>query len=156
MLMDTLQSDLNASLKAGKADRVETIRFLIAGVRNSVTNKYGAEWEKKMTDADVLAEVKKQVKTHTESIEAFTKAGRQELVEKEKVQLAVLTEFAPKEMADEDLKKILTPIAASGRTDLPAGRQDFGLLMKSAMAAVHGQADGGRVSAMLKQLSQQS
>ena len=149
MLMDKLQADLNASLKAGKAERVEAIRFLIAGIRNSVTNKYGAEWEKKMTDADILDTVKKQIKTHNESIEAFTKANRTELVEKEKGQLAVLTEFAPKEMSDEDLKKILEPIAASGEPN-------FGLLMKQAMAAVKDQADGGRVSAMLKQLSQKS
>jgi len=147
--MDKLQADLNASLKAGKAERVEAIRFLIAGIRNSVTNKYGAEWEKKMTDADILDTVKKQIKTHNESIEAFTKANRTELVEKEKGQLAVLTEFAPKEMSDEDLKKILEPIAASGEPN-------FGLLMKQAMAAVKDQADGGRVSAMLKQLSQKS
>jgi hypothetical protein len=145
MLLDTLQQDLNASLKAGKSDRVEALRFLIAGVRNSVTGKYGADWEKKMTDADVEAEVKKQIKTHNESIEAFAKAGRQELVDRESAQLAVLTEFAPKELSDDDLKKILEPIAASSE-------KNFGLLMKQAMAAVKGQADGGRVSAMLKQL----
>lgn len=145
MLIDQLQSDLTASLKAGKAQRLETLRFLISGVRNSVTAKYGADWEKKMTDADILDMVKKQIKTHNESIEAFTKAGRQELVEKEQAQLTILTEFAPKELSDEELKKILEPIAASGE-------QNFGLLMKQAMGAVKGQADGGRVSAMLKQL----
>ncbi len=152
MLTDQLQADLNASLKAGKADRVETLRFLIAGVRNSVIAKYGADWEKKITDADVIEVVKKQIKTHNESIDVFTKAGRQELVDREKAQLAVLTEFAPKEMSDDDLKKLLAPIAASAREDLPAGRQDFGLLMKQAMSAVKGQADGGRVSAVLKQM----
>jgi len=145
MLMDKLQSDLNTSLKAGAASRVETIRFLIAGVRNSVTNKYGAQWEEKMTDADVLDIVKKQIKTHNESIDVFAKAGRQELVDKEKVQLAVLTEFAPKELSDEELKKLIEPIAKSGE-------KNFGLLMKQAMGAVKGQADGGRVSALLKQL----
>ena len=149
MLIDTLQSDLNASLKAGKAARVEALRFLIAGVRNSVTNKYGAEWEKKMTDADVLDVVKKQIKTHNESIEAFTHAGRQELVDKEKGQLSVLMEFAPKELSDDELKLILAPIATSGE-------KNFGLLMKNAMAAVKGQADGGRVSALMKNLMPKS
>lgn len=145
MLMDRLQSDLNSSLKAGKSDRVEALRFLIAGIHNSVAGKYGADWEKKMTDADVEGEVKKQIKTHNESIEAFTKGGRQELVDRETAQLSVLTEYAPKELSDEDLKKILEPVASSGE-------KNFGLLMKSAMAAVKGQADGGRVSTMLKQL----
>jgi hypothetical protein len=145
MLMDRLQSDLNASLKAGNAARVETIRFLIAGVGNLASAKYGAQWEKKMTDADVSDVVKKQIKTHRESIEAFAKGGRQELVDREKTQLAVLQEYAPKELSDEELKKILAPIAASGE-------KNFGLLMKNAMAAVKGRAEGGKVSAMLKSL----
>ena len=145
MLIDRLQTDLTSSLKAGKSARVETIRFLIAGVRNAVTAKYGVEWEKKMTDADVLDAVKKQIKTHRESIEAFEKAGRQELVAKEKAQLAILEEFAPKELSDEENKKNLGQNAASGE-------KNFGLLMKQAMAAVAGKAEGGKVSAMLKSL----
>ena len=145
MLMNQLQTDLITSLKDGKASRVETIRFLIAGVRNTVSARYGADWEQKMTDADVLDTVKKQIRTHRESIEAFEKAGRAELVAKEKSQLAVLEEFAPKELTNEELKKILEPIAKSREAN-------FGLLMKQAMAAVVGQAEGGKVSAMLKSL----
>ena len=147
MLMDRLQTDLNASLKARDAGRVETIRFLISGVGNLASAKYGAQWEKKMTDADVLEVVKKQIKTHRESIEAFAKGGRQELVEREKAQLLILEEFAPKELSDEELKKILEPIVGSGE-------KNFGILMKNAMAAVAqaGQAEGGKVSAMLKSL----
>jgi hypothetical protein len=145
MLMDRLQTDLTNSLKAGKVTRVETIRFLIAGVRNAVTAKYGTEWEKKMTDADVVDTVKKQIKTHRESIEAFEKANRQDLVAKEKTQLTILEEFAPKELSDEELKKILEPIASSGE-------KNFGLLMKQAMALVKGQADGGKVASALKSL----
>lgn len=145
MLIDKLQADLTTSLKAGKSDRVETIRFLIAGIHNTVTAKYGADWEKKMTDADSIDTVKKQIKTHRESIEAFEKAGRQELVDREKVQLAILEEFAPKELSEEELKKILEPIAKSGE-------KNFGLMMKNAMAAVAGKADGGKVASLLKQM----
>ncbi len=145
MLMDQLQNDLNTSLKAGKSDRVETLRFLLAAVANAASAKYGAAWESSIKDEDVTDAVKKQIKTHRESIAAFEKAGRTDLVDKEKMQLAILEEFAPKELSDEDLKKILEPIAASGE-------QNFGLLMKTAMAAVRGQADGGRVSKTLQEL----
>lgn len=137
--------DLNVSLKAGKVTRVETIRFLIAGVGNLASAKYGGQWEKKTTDADVLDVVKKQIKTHRESIEAFEKGRRSELVDREKAQLAILEEFAPKELTDEELKKILKPIVASGE-------QNFGLLMKQSMAAVNGRADGGKVANLLKQM----
>lgn len=149
MLMQTLQEDLNASLKGGKSGRVDTLRFLISAIRNAAIAKYGAAWETSLTDADIVDAVKKQVKAHKESILAFTNAGRKELADKEQAELAVLEEFAPKEMSDEELKKLLEPIVSSGEAN-------FGLLMKQAMAAVKGQADGGRVSQMLKSLLQKT
>jgi uncharacterized protein len=146
MSLNELQEDLNTSLKAGKSSRVATLRLVISAVRNAAIGKYGASWETSLTDADIMDVIKKQVKTHKESIEAFEKAGRAELAQKEQEELAVLEEFAPKEMSDEELKTILSPVAQTGE-------QNFGLLMKSAMAAVAGRADGGRVVAMLKQLT---
>ncbi len=123
---------------------VETMRFLLAAVRNVAIAKYGAEGEAKITDTDILDVIKKQVKTHAESIEVFTKAGRQELVNQEQAQLAVLEQYLPKQLSDDDLRKLLEPVAISGG--------DFGPMMGRGMAAVKGMADGGRVSAMLKQL----
>jgi uncharacterized protein YqeY len=145
MMLDTLQADLVTSLKEGKAVRVMTLRNLISAIRNAGITKYGASMDTKLTEEDVMTVVKKQIKTHKESIEAFAKAGRSDLVAKEQAELDVLSEFAPKEMSDEDLKKILAPVLASGE-------QNFGLLMKQAMGLVKGQADGGRVAGILKQL----
>lgn len=147
MLLDDLRASLAASLKEHDAVRVETLRFLLAAVRNAAIAKYGAAGESKLTDADVLDVVKKQVKTHTESVDAFTKAGRTELADKEKAQRAILETYLPRQMSDEDLKRVLEPIAAAGG--------DFGPMMGKAMKAVGGNADGARVSLMLKQLLQQ-
>ncbi len=145
MLMDQLQTDLNTSLKAGKRERVETLRFLVSGIRNSAIAKYGNAWETSLKDADIIDVVKKQAKTHRESIEAFQKAGREDLVAREKTQLTILEEMLPKEISDEDLRKILAPVVDTGETN-------FGLLMKQAMATVAGRADGGRVARLLKQM----
>ena len=98
-----------------------------------------------MTDTDVLDVIKKQAKTHKESIEAFTKAGRTELAAKESEELSILESYLPKQLTDDELRKLLEPVAASGEAN-------FGLLMGRAMAAVSGQADGGRVSSILKQM----
>lgn len=144
MMLQTLQARVTDALKRHDSATVETLRFLISAVRNVAITKYGAEAETKVTDADVLDVIKKQVKTHKESIEAFDKAGRTELAAKEKAQLSILEEYLPKQVSDEDLKIILAPIAATGG--------DFGPLMGRAMAAVKGQADGVRVSAILKSL----
>lgn len=144
--LQSLQEDLNASLKGGNAVRVATLRMFVSAVRNMAIGKYGAAWETSVTEVDIVDVAKKQVKTHKESVEAFTKAGRPELAEKEAAELVVLEEFTPKELSDDELKVLLAPIA---KTD----EKNFGLLMKSAMAVVKGQADGGRVSAILKQLT---
>ena len=147
MTLNDLQNDLNASLKAGKSGRVGTLRLLISAIRNAAIDTYGSAWETSIKDQDIIDMVKKQVKTHRESILAFEKASRADLVAKEQEELNVLEEFAPKELTDDAIKALLMPIAASGE-------QNFGLLMKQAMAAIKGQADGGRVSAILKQLLQ--
>jgi uncharacterized protein len=147
MLLDSLQGDLNTSLKAGNAVRVATLRLLIAAVKNSGIAKYGNAWETSLTQADLVDVVKKQIKTHKESIVAFTDAARPELAAKEQEELTILEEFAPKELSDDEVKKLLEPIVASGEAN-------FGLIMKSAMAAVAGKVDGGRVSALLKQMLQ--
>lgn len=145
MLLDQIKTDVNDSLKKGDKTRVETLRFLLAAVRNEAIAKYQAAGEEKVTDADVLEVVKHQVKTHKESIEAFTKANRSELAAKEQAELAILETFLPKQISDEELKKLLEPVVVTGESN-------FGLLMKQAMAAVNGAADGGRVAAALKQM----
>lgn len=156
MLLDQLQTDVNASLKKGDAVRVDTLRFLIAAIRNYVIAKYGNTWETSTTDGDVLEVIKKQVKTHKESVLAFEQAGRTELAQKEKAELEILQAFLPKELSDEELKAMLNDVVQSAIQRDPSLRsgQGFGLLMKSAMAKVGGQADGGRVSGILKQMLQ--
>lgn len=145
MLLDELKADVFTSMKEGNHVRVDTLRFLLAAIRNAAIAKYAAAGESAMKDEDVLDVIKKQVKTHKESIEAFTKANRSELVSKEQAELTILEAFLPKEMTDSELKKLLEPVATSGE-------QDFGLLMKQAMGVIAGKADGGRVSAMLRSM----
>jgi uncharacterized protein len=151
MKLADLHTTLVSSMKKGDTVAVETLRFLISDIKNLAINKYGAESEAKLTEKDIEDVVKKQVKTHKESIEAFTKAGRAELAEKEQAQLAILEAYLPKQMSDEELMVLLKPIVDAGG-DPPIGEASFGPMMGKAMAMVKGQADGGRVSAILKQL----
>ncbi len=145
MLHNSLQQDVTASLKRGDTVRVGTIRFLLAAIRNAAISKYGAKGESSLTDDDIFDVIKKQVKSHRESIEAYQKAGRAELVDKETGELTILESFLPKQMPDEELKKLLEPIASSGE-------KNFGLLMKQAMNIVKGRVEGGRVASLLKQM----
>lgn len=93
MLIDELRKTLTTSLKAGDRRRVDTLRFLLAAIGNSAIAKYGAESDAKLTDSDVLDVIKKQVKSHKQSIDAFEKARREDLVRKEKEELAILETY---------------------------------------------------------------
>lgn len=144
-LLAALKENIVRFVKARDSVRAETLRFLLAAIRNTAIAKYGKEAEEKFRDEDFLDVVKKQVKSHKESIEAFAKAGRSDLVDKEKAELSILEEFLPKELSDDELKALVLPLASSGE-------KNFGLLMKKAIEAVKGQAGGGRVAAILKEL----
>lgn len=149
MLVDELKHSVIAALKQGSSRRVETLRFLLTAIQYSAIAKYGSGADTKLTDQDVLDSIKKQAKAHRESISAFQKAGREELVAKEQKELAILEEYLPKELSDQELQALLKPLAASGEAN-------FGLLMSKAMKLVAGRADGGRVSLILKQMRSSS
>lgn len=145
MLTRELRQSLTTALKAKDRRRVDTLRFLLAAIQNTAIAKYGAKGEEGLTDADVLEVIKKQAKTHKESIDAYTKAGRTELAAKEQEELTILEAYLPKQLTDKEIKELLAPIVS-------VGESDFGKCMGRAMATVKGQADGGRVSSILKQM----
>jgi len=147
MLIDTLQQDIQNSLKKGDSLRVSTLRMVLSAIRNAGIAKYGAQADESITEQDIQDVFKKQVKQHKESIEAYQKGNRQDLVTAEQQELDILNEFLPEELSDEAVKALLVPIVESGETNM-------GLLMKQGMSAVQGKADGKRVSSLLKELLQ--
>lgn len=144
-LLASFRQQLIDAVKGRDSVRAETLRFLLSAIGYAQIAKYGKVGEAGLVDEDVVGVIKKQVKTHKESIDAFTRGGRSDLVEKEKAQLVILTEFLPKELTDEELTSLLVSVAASGE-------KNFGLLMKRAMEVVGAKAEGGRVAAILKQM----
>ena len=77
MLLDEIKTSITTALKAGQSRRVETLRFLLSAARYSAIAKYGAKGEEGLTDADVLDVIKKQAKTHKESVKHLPKPDAQ-------------------------------------------------------------------------------
>lgn len=147
MMLSDLQEQLIRAMKAHNALEVGTVRMLISAIKNVAIDKYGVDADTKLSDNDCIDVVKRQVKTHKESIEAFTKAGRTELAEKEQKELLVLAAYLPKELDDDELLNIVTTVVKQTEG------LDFGPRMGKVMAAVGGRAGGDRVSALLKKLT---
>jgi uncharacterized protein YqeY len=138
-LKTQLTEDMKNAMRARDMVRLNVIRFLLSELKN---------WEidnGEQDDAGVQKVIAREVKKVKDAIVDFQKAGREDIVEEENVKIAIMEEYLPKQMTDEDLLKIVHEVVASSE------QKDFGNLMKAVMAKVQGQADGSRVSAMVKQ-----
>lgn len=137
MLLDQIQSELTQAVRDKNQLKVDTLRFLLGAAFNLQIEK-GRDYV--LTDNDVLSVVAKQIKTHKESIEMFGKGGRQDLVDRETAELAILQSYMPQQLSEEEIRAKVTEI----RDKNPGA--DFGTLMKLSMAELKGQAEGNLVA----------
>ncbi|RJR15090.1 GatB/YqeY domain-containing protein [Candidatus Microgenomates bacterium] len=138
MLFEQIQIDLVAAMKSQNKPKIDTLRFLLAAIKKYEIDAYPPTSDKKLTEEDVVKIIQKQIKTHRESIEAFQKGGRNDLVEKEQAELAILQTYVPKELTDDEIQAIVVKIKSSSVAN-------FGQVMGMVMKEVAGRADGTRV-----------
>ena len=139
MLLDKIAADMKDSLRAKDSARLSTLRMLKSAVEYYKIEKK----QEKLTDADVVIVIKKQVKQRQDSIEGFEKGGRADLVEKERGELAVLKSYLPEEIPQAQLEEIVKAVIAEvGATT----KADMGKVMKAVQAKVAGRADNWLVS----------
>jgi uncharacterized protein YqeY len=127
---------------------VETIRFLLAAIKNYEIDKYPPSVGGTMTDDDVLSVILKQVKTHKESIDCFMKAKRDDLVERETKQLEILSGYLPKQLSREEIKQVINKLIVQMKNE---GQEvTFGRLMGEAMKTLKSKADTREVSDLIR------
>lgn len=143
-LEERLLSDYKEALKAKEGLRSSVINFLRAELMNVAI----ARKKDKLDDSDVVAVIRKQIKSRQDSIEQFTRGGRLELAEKEKKELEVLKGYLPKELSPEEVTRIIDEVIAAVGA---CGIRDMGKVMKEVAAKVAGQADAKTVSDLVKQ-----
>ena len=141
-----LKDELKKSMLAKDELNTSVIRFVLSGITYYEINKGGAGYE--ATEEDVLAVIQKEVKQRKDSIEQFQKAGRQDLVDKEKSELNLLEKYLPAQMGEEEIKKLVADaVSQTGAKSMA----DIGKVMGALMPKVKGKADGGLVSNLVKQ-----
>jgi uncharacterized protein YqeY len=141
-LKDQITEDMKTAMRAKEADRLSTIRLLLAAIKQR-------EVDERITldDAAIVGVVDKLIKQRKDSIVAFEAGGRQDLADKESAELAVLQAYLPARMsADEVAAAIARIVAETGAT----GPADMGKVMGAAKAQLAGKADMGAVSAAVK------
>ena len=135
---------MRASAKAQDVLRRDTLRFALAAVHNEEVAKRRA-----LTDDEVVAVLGKQVKMRRESIEAFAKGGRAELVAKEQAELTILQGYLPQQLGRDEIESLAkAAIAETGAS----GPQDQGKAMQKLMPQLKGRADGKLVAEVVGSL----
>ena len=143
-LVDRLQSDLTTAMKARDELRTTTLRSAIAAVKEA---RVAGSAAKELSDDDVEALLRTQVKRRDEAAEAFRSGGRDEQADRELAEKAVLEEYLPAGLDEDELARLVDATLAAGGFDEPS---QMGQAMKAVMAEVAGRADGKVVSAMVK------
>ena len=141
-LQDRVDADLKEAMRAKEATKLGVLRMLKSALKYAAIAKSGAEAE--LNDAEGAQVIRKQVKQRQDSIESFQKAGRVELVEKEKKELAILNGYLPQQMSADEISKVVREtITEAGATS----RAQMGAVMKALQAKVAGRVDGKALSA---------
>jgi uncharacterized protein YqeY len=142
-LKDRIQEDMKAALRAKEADRLSTIRMLLAACKQREVDERIV-----LDDAAVIGIVDKLIKQRKDSIAAFRQAGRTDLVDKETAEVAVLEAYLPQRLSAEQVAAAVTALVAELGV---AGPGDMGKVMAAAKARLAGQAEMALVSAAVKQ-----
>ncbi len=146
MTKQQLRDQLKESMLAKNADKTNILRFILSGLTYYEINKGGAGYE--ATEEDIQAVIQKEAKQRRDSIEQFQKANRQDLVDKEQKELDLLSEYLPKQMSEEEIKKLVTEaITQTGASSM----QDMGKVMSALTPQTKGKADGSLVSQIVRQ-----
>jgi uncharacterized protein len=142
-LKEKIVSDMTAAMKAKDAARTSTLRMVKAAIMNREKEGGG-----ELTDDDVLKLLRSQVKQRRDSVEQYQKAGRQELVDKETAEIAVIESYLPQAASEAEVEAAVdSAVRETGATSM----KDMGAVMKAVMAKLAGKnADGRLVSEIVK------
>jgi len=148
-LRDKIETDYKNALKSKDKNKISTYRLILAGIKDLDINNRSDPQKKETDDEDVKKLLKKMIKQRSESIEVYKKNNRTDLLEIEQGEVAVINGYLPKQMSDEDTKKICSDIINSiGASNIKDMGRAMGELKKNYADTI----DFGKAGAILKEL----
>ena len=141
-LKEKITEDMKAAMRARDARRLGAIRLLTAAIKQKEVDE-----RIELDDAQVQAIIDKMIKQRRDSISQFEAGGRQDLADSEKSELAVLAEYMPAALSDEEVD---AEVAAAVASTAAAGPQDMGRVMAVLKPKLAGRADMTKVSSLVK------
>jgi len=141
--VEKVRNDLTTAMKVDDKVRVSVLRMLLAALHNEEI-----ELRRELRDEDAARILHREIKQHKESVREFSRGGREDLVQNEEAELAILQEYAPKMMEEEEIGKYVdAAIAEVGASEL----RDLGRVMAALMPRLSGKADGAVVNKIVRE-----
>jgi uncharacterized protein YqeY len=136
-ILEEIRDDLKGAMRAGEKDKVGALRLVLSELQKAA--KEGSD--------DELAVLRRERKRRLEAARAYREAGRDDLASGEEAEGELISSYLPSELSDEDLQAIVEQAVRDSGAE---SAKDMGRVMKQAMAAVDGRADGSRVSGLVR------
>mgnify|MGYP001496884653 CR=1 FL=1 len=147
-LKKQIDDKLNEALKAKDKDTYPTLRLVVSAIKDAeIANR--TKGQKEISDSEITAILKKMIKQRNESCEVYKKAGRNELLENETKEIQVISAFLPKQLSEEETKKICQEaIKSVGASSI----KDMGKVMGMLKSKHADSLDFSKVSSIIKEL----
>lgn len=143
-LKEQIKSDIKDAMRAKEILKRDTLRNIQAGIKQIEVDE-----RRDVSDADVEAILMKYLKQREDAKTQFLDAGRDDLVEKEEAEIAIVKTYLPEPMTDEELEDVLKEIITAVDAQ---SMKDMGKVMGSAKTTIGSRADGGRINQIVKKL----
>jgi uncharacterized protein YqeY len=142
-LIDQLETEVTEAMRARDATRRDALRLILASLRSAEK-----ELQRPLSGDEELQVLQRERKKRQEAAEAFRSGGREESAAGEEAELAILEEFMPEPISEEEVERIVDDaIAENGATSL----RDMGRVMADVMPQIAGRADGSAVSQLVRE-----
>ncbi|MEI5988736.1 hypothetical protein A5881_000223 [Enterococcus termitis] len=147
-LLTTLNDDIKTAMKSKDKDTLSVLRMLKAAIQNEQIKA-----NRDLDGEEELTVLSREMKQRRDSLSEFEKAGRDDLADKVKIEIAIVEKYMPKQLSEEEIHQIVqTAIDQTGATS----PKEFGIVMGAVMPKVKGKADGNQVNAIVKELLQEN
>lgn len=141
-LKHSITADMKLAMKAGDKERLGTIRLILSAIKQQEVDT-----RKDLSDADIIALLDKMTKQRRESIEQYTKAGRDDLAAKEETELEVIREYLPSQLSETEITDLIDEAIRSAGAE---SMRDMGKVMGILKPQMQGRADMSAVSGQIK------
>jgi uncharacterized protein len=146
-LQGRLRADLTAAMRARDEVRTATLRMALTAV---TTESVSGDQARELDDDEVTGVLVREAKRRRESADVYDGAGRSDLADRERAELAVLETYLPASLSDEELSQIVAVAVAEARANGAEGPKAMGAVMQIVRPRVGASAEGGRVAAEVR------